>query len=58
MGALEALAAALVPILADAIKNGLTREDIFKTTEAAMITASDAEMQRELGPDASPKAGP
>lgn len=55
MGILEALAAALTPIFADAIKNGISHEDILKTTEAAMVAASDAEMHRELDP--TDKAG-
>lgn len=50
--AIEAFAAALAPVVADATKNGVSREDMLKTLEASMIAASDVEMRRELGPDA------
>ncbi len=49
---LEALGAALVPLIRDALSKGATREDVEKTIEASMVAASDAEMLRELGPDA------
>lgn len=53
---LAQLAAAATPLIRDALAGGASHADVVKTLEAAAVAASDAEMLRELGPDAPPGA--
>ena len=40
----------LLEAIGKALEGGATKDDILKGIKASMVTASDAEMRRELGP--------
>ncbi len=47
---LAALAAALIPLIRDALSKGASHAEVEEALKRSMVAASDAEMHRELDP--------
>ena len=47
----------LIFAIKEALAKGASKADIMKGIKASMVTASDAEMLRELGPDEPARSG-